>query len=47
MNHSYGVKTFTTAHILYSISARLRMYVFAHMALITICEHEKLHVGEV
>lgn len=47
MNHSYGVETFATAHTLYSIFVRLHLYVWVRMALIAICEHEKLCVGEV
>lgn len=47
MNHSYGVKTFATAHTLRSIFVRLHLYVWVHVALIAICEHEKLCVGEV
>lgn len=47
MNHSYGVKTFATAHTLYSIFVCLHLYVWVRMALIAICEHEKLCVGEV
>lgn len=47
MNHSYGVKTFATAHALYSIFVRLRLYVCARVAVIAICEREKLYVGEV
>ena len=48
MNHSYGVKTFATAaHTLYSIFVRLHLDVWARVALIAICEHEKSYVGEV
>lgn len=47
MNHSYGVKTFSTAHAPYSIFVRLHMRECVRMVLIAICEHEKLYVGEV
>lgn len=47
MNHSYGVKTFATAHNMYSILVPLHLNVCACVTLIAICEREKLYVGEV
>lgn len=48
MNHSYGVKTFATAYTLLYIcmAAWVCVCVYMCVALIAICEHVKLYVGE-